>query len=139
MHLKGVLLLPGLPNSTSVTQEMDDLFTTFKSLCKANTKLLFAAWTLQRSLQMNNGEETEAGNLPVVEYLCNDDLAFIVNSNATMDNPKERPLNYCYNKAKIFKSWLNIGFMSFTRACLHNKKVCHLLGDSGGDNENSKK
>ena len=47
MHLKGILLLPGLPNSTSVTKEMDDLFSTFKSLCKSNTKLLFAAHTLE--------------------------------------------------------------------------------------------
>ena len=95
MHLKGVLLLPCLPNSMSVTQEMDDLFTTFKSLCKANTKLLFAAWTLERSLKIKNGEETEAGNPPVVASLCNDDLSLVVKGDETRDNPKERQFNYC--------------------------------------------
>ena len=43
---------------------------------------------------MNNGEETEAGNPPVVASLCNDDLSFVVNGNDTRENPKEQPFNY---------------------------------------------
>ena len=97
MHLKGVLLLPGLPNSTSVTQEMDYLFTNFKSLCKTNTKLLFASPTLERSLKVKTSEEIEARNPPVVASLCNDDLAFVVNGNKMRDKPKEQPFIYCYN------------------------------------------
>ena len=139
MHLKGILLLPGLPNSTSVTQEMDDLFSTFKSLCRSNTKQLFAARTLERSLKVNNGEETKAGHPPIVASLCNDDLSFVVNGDETRNNPKERPFDYCYTKEKIFKSWMNVGFMPFTRACLHNKKVRHILGDGGGNSNNSEK
>ena len=45
----GVYIILGLPNSTSVNQEMDQLYQTFKGQCRAKTLTLFSNKLTSRS------------------------------------------------------------------------------------------
>ena len=49
MWAKGVYMLLGLPNSTSVSQEMDQLYQTFKARCRVKILSLFSNKLVERS------------------------------------------------------------------------------------------
>ena len=69
----------------------------------------------------------------IVVSLSNSNLAYIVNGKQE-DPVEERPFDFCFVLDKIFKSWMNVGLIPFTRECMKHPKVCHLLGE-GGSNE----
>ena len=127
MELMGVYIICGLPNSTAVTQEMDDFFRVFKAMCRMNTQKIFAEKTLQSSLAVQKkGEDGDN----IVVSLSNSDLAYIVNGKQE-DPVEERPFDCCFVLEKIFKSWMNVGLIPFTRKCMKHPKVRHLLGKGG--------
>ena len=138
MHKMGVYIGPGLPNSTAATQEMDDLYETFKSMCTTTSQDVFTTKTYHRALTVQLLEEAaavgesteEATKMIKPAQLDNYDLPEIINGKAGY-NIKKRPWTYCFTPAKISKSWLNIGFTPFTRQALLHKKVRHMLGDGG--------
>jgi len=45
MHLEGIHIFPGLPNSTSATQEMYDVYQMFKGDCDTKAQEMFATTT----------------------------------------------------------------------------------------------
>ena len=40
LRVRGIYVVPGVPNSTEVTQEMDQLYGQFKSLCRSKLRTL---------------------------------------------------------------------------------------------------
>ena len=58
MWEQGVYIVLGLPNSTSVSQEMDQLYQTFKGKCRSKTLALFAEKLSKRSTCIQVAKET---------------------------------------------------------------------------------
>ncbi len=133
MHRDGVHLGPGLPNSTSATQEMDDWFQHFKGSTDIAAQTIFEMKLFNYSKAIRdcqNGEESTIKGAA----LTNDDIPYIINGR--QDDPiEQRPFFHCATPANIFKSWLNVGFIPFTRKALTNQKVRHMLGDGGASDE----
>ena len=61
---------------------------------------------------------------PTAHVLCLDyiDLPTIVNGTAT-DAIADKPFDHHFNNEKILWSWAKMGFVSFTRSCLKNRRV----------------
>jgi hypothetical protein len=118
----GLEILMGLPNATSVQQEMDALYGPFMSATYARGERLVAQKLKVRGAARRNGEATTA-----TLTLGFDDLATIVNGEP-IDEIGMRPFDNVFTKEKIMGSWAKIGFIPFTRKCLSNEKVRHELG-----------
>ena len=121
---RGLLLLFGLPNATSVNQEMDDLYGPFKTATYARAERLVSEKIKDRGAKRKQGL-----TFPAVISLGFADLPTVVNGtegNGIMDKPFSR----FFTKEKILHSWSNIGLVPFTRASLKNKKVRNEIGDN---------
>ena len=152
MHLEGIHIFPGLPNTTSCTQEMDDIFQQFKGDCDTQAQEVFSRKTYEKAMAIENkakekamalerGEAIVAGgevdrSKIGVAHLTNDDLPEIINGKPGQPIAK-RPFDKNFTPGKIFKCWMNIGWIPFTRNALGHKKVRHMLGE-GGANEKMK-
>jgi hypothetical protein len=123
LYERGVLILMGLPNATSVQQEMDALYGPFKSATYARGEKVVQAKLKTRGLARRNGEQQRS----TVLSLDFSDLATIVNG-APDDSQANRPFYSQFTKEKILSSWAKIGFVPFTRKCLTNPKVRRELG-----------
>ena len=148
MHLEGVHIFPGLPNTTSCTQEMDDIFQQFKGDCDTQAQEVFARKTYEKAaaiehkakekeLALARGEAVppEVEGIKVsVAHLTNDNLPEIINGKPGEPIDK-RPFDKNFTPGKIFRCWMNIGWTPFTRNALKHKKVRHMLGDGGANNE----
>ena len=130
MHLRGVYMLPGLPNSTGVSQEMDHLFSSFKHECDSKAEVIFERKTYLREKAVEESKTATDIEIPVA-HLTNDDIPEIVNGKAG-DPLEKRPFESHFCKEVIGRSWIAIGFTPFTRQALHRKKVRHTLGEGGG-------
>ena len=121
---RGLIILMGLPNATSVQQEMYALYGLFKSAtCAQGKKVVQAKLIRSRSLAWRNGDQQQA----TAQSLDFSDLATIVNGDP--DDPiQNRPFDCHFTKAKIMCSWAKIGFVPFTCNCLKNPKVRKKLG-----------
>lgn len=148
MHLEGVHIFPGLPNTTSCTQEMDDIFQQFKGDCDTQAQEVFARKTYEKAaaieykakekeLARERGEaiapEVEGIRVSVA-HLTNNDLPEILNGKPGEPIDK-RPFDKNFTPGKIFRCWMNIGWTPFTRNALKHKKVRHMLGDGGANSE----
>ena len=79
-------------------------------------------------------ENTEAAiSLIKPAKLDNFDIPVIVDSKPRY-KIKNRTWSYYFTCAKIFKSWLNISFVPFTRKTLKHKKLRHMFGTGGASN-----
>ena len=143
MHKAGVYIGPGLPKSTSATQEMDDLYETYKGMCDRSAQDVFTQKTYNRSRAIEKlvqdqkaGVVKDDGKRIKPAQLDNYDLPEIINGKPGYAMEK-KPFDYCFTYPKIFKSWLNIGFVPFTRQVLLHKKVRHMLGKGGGSDDTS--
>ena len=141
MHQVGVYMGPGLPSTTSTTQEMDDLYEIFKGMCDRAAQDGFTQKTydcsqaVQKLLKDREGgvvEDDEKMIKPA--QLNNNNLLEIINGKPgyAVEN---KPFNYCFTYAKIFKCWLNIGFIPFTENAFQHKKVRHMLGEGRGNGD----
>ena len=66
MHALGFYIAPGLPNSTSVSQEMDDLYKTFKGMTNTTSQEVFTRKTYERAVEVKKrAAELEKGNVDV--------------------------------------------------------------------------
>lgn len=84
---RGLFILMGLPNATSVQQEMDQLYGPFKSATYARSERVVQTKLKSRGMARRNGEHQQAAALSL-DFI---DLATIVNGSP--DDPiKERPL-----------------------------------------------
>ena len=148
----GVLLVLGLPNSTSCTQEQDQLYQEFKGKTQQKTNEIYQDKLSRRSgLISKYNIELEATSLDDLETrmviiknlaearkmpkLTNEDLGFIVNGYPE-DNISKKPFQSTFTKEKIRECFRRVGYVPFTRRCLQNKNIRHELQD--GDEEKSK-
>jgi hypothetical protein len=125
---RGLIILMGLPNATSVQQEMDALYGPFKSATYARGEQVVQEKLRVRGLARRNGERLPCAVL----NLDFSDLPTIVNGTAD-DINSNRPFNTHFTKEKILWSWAKVGFVPFTRSCLENKRVRKELGQHKED------
>ncbi|KAI2506187.1 hypothetical protein MHU86_8222 [Fragilaria crotonensis] len=125
---RGLIIIMGLPNATSVQQEMDALYGPFKAATYARGEKVLQQKMKQRGLARRNGQQLSSAVL----NLDFSDLATIVNGTAT-DSISDKPFDLHFNKEKILWSWAKIGFVPFTRSCLMNRRVRKELGQNTRD------
>ena len=139
MAAKGVYLVLGLPNSTSCTQEQDQIYQDFKRMTRARTNELFQRKLNKRSelIQRLKLEVDFADSDKKIELLkqlfvamkqpklTNDDLPEIVSE----------AFYCCFTKEKIMNCFSRVGYVPFTRKALQNPNIRHELHE---DNQNEK-
>jgi len=144
---QGLLILMGLPNATSVNQEMDALYGAFKSSTYARGEVILTE-RLRLKGQRNSAPRTDDGDdeegeqevaarggnhrSPVAVTMGFEDLATVVNGKQD-DEIGMKPFAKNFTKDKILASWSKVGFVPFTRNCIKSKKVRHELGQRQKD------
>jgi hypothetical protein len=93
---RGLIIIMGLPNATSVQQEMDALYGPFKSATYARGEKVVQAKLKQRGLARKNGEHLQSAVL----NLDFSNLPTIVNGTSD-DETRDRPFNAHFTKDKI--------------------------------------
>ncbi|KAI2511962.1 hypothetical protein MHU86_2478 [Fragilaria crotonensis] len=126
---RGLIILLGLPNATSVQQEMDALYGPFKSSTYARGEKVVQQKLRARGLARRNGKVP-----PAVLNLDFNDLATVVNGTPD-DEPRNKPFDSIFTEEKILRSWAKVGFVPFTRNCLKDKKVRKELGQRKADEQ----
>ena len=127
---KGLLLMSGLPNATSVQQEMDALYGAFKSATYERGELVLMQKMKTRGVAARTGTvRVAAAAAASILTLGFEDLATIVNGQVD-DDVSMRPFDKHFTREKVLQAWQKIGFVPFTRRCLSSKKVRHELGQS---------
>ena len=102
---RGLIIIMGLPNATSVQQEMDALlYGPFKSSTYARGEKVVQAKLSDRGLARRNGEQLQS----TVLNLDFGDLSTIVNGMPD-DDLRDRPFNCHFSKEKILWSWAKVG------------------------------
>jgi hypothetical protein len=127
---RGLIILLGLPNATSVQQEMDALYGPFKSSTYACGKKVVQQKLRARGLTRQNGNKVQ----PAVLNLDFNDSATIVNGTPD-DKPRNKPFDSIFSKEKILRSWAKVGFVPFTRNGLKDKTVRKELGQRKADEQ----
>ncbi|KAI2494414.1 hypothetical protein MHU86_20097 [Fragilaria crotonensis] len=108
---RGLVIILGLPNATSVQQEMDALYGPFKSATYSRGEKVVQQKLKERGQKRRNGERLSNAIL----NLDFSDLPTIVNG--TVDDAiSDKPFDLHFNKEKIIWSWAKIGFVPFTRS-----------------------
>ena len=127
---KGLIIMSGLPNATSVQQEMDALYGAFKSATNncGEFVLMQKMKHIGITARTGNGRVAAAAAASIMT-LGLEDLATIVNGHAD-DNVLMRLFDKHFTKEKILQTWHKIGFVPFTQRCLSDRKVRHELGQS---------
>jgi hypothetical protein len=118
----GLIILAGLPNSTSVQQEMDALYGPFKTATYARGEHVLMEKIKERG--MRRGTAVPGASILSLGF---DDLATIVDGK-TGDDISLKPFTKHFTEEKILRAWAKVGFVPFTRHCMTDKKVRHELG-----------
>jgi hypothetical protein len=109
LRVKGFYLLPGLPNSTHVTQETDQNYGLFKHVLRKNLEKLTREMAAKR------------------QRLQIPDMVWLVfggtKDGITLDNAFEAAFNREHNK----KCWKKVGTVPLTRNCLYHEDVSHFI------------
>jgi hypothetical protein len=149
---QGLLILMGLPNATSVNQEMDALYGAFKSATYARGEVILTERLRLKGLRnsaraiateegdddMEEGEQQDAAGghdrspRPALVAMGFEDLATVVNGEQG-DEIGMKPFAKNFTKEKILASWSKVGFVPLTRKCINSKKVRHELGQRQRD------
>ncbi len=125
---RGLIILMGLPNATSVQQEMDALFGPFKSATYQRGEKV-----VQNKLRIRGLARKNCDVVPkAVVNLDFNNLATIVNGKPE-DDGCDRPFDWIFTKKKILGLWAKVGLVPFTRNCLKDKKVRKELGQHTED------
>ncbi len=116
MQNEGVRMSPGLPNTSSATQEMNDWFQKLNGRTDLQAQDIFEQKTYYHALSLKN-----QGNNGVTKIksaaLANYDLPVIINGQP--NDPQEKHLFDLFETPqKIFKSWFKVGFVQFTHNAL---------------------
>ena len=148
----------GLPNSTSVSQEMDQLYQTFKGRCRSKTLSLFSqklttrsrniircqdilkALCYQGSMEQVEEDEGDHDASPATKKALKDlGIAMkpptlgnndlsYIVNGCEGDKLNDHPFDFTFIKERILNVNARVGYVPFTRACLKNKHVRHDLG-----------
>ena len=124
LRLKGVYIHPGVPNTTHVTQELDQLYGQFKSIYRQNLELLS-----QERFQAKRG--LAITDLPMIVFGRTGD-----NNNMSMRDAFAE----AFSPEKVIGSWKKCGAVPLTRAALSSPQVRHELSHGiDDDSERSSK
>ena len=126
----GLIILSGLPNATSVQQEMDALYWPFKSASYARGEMILIEQIKNRGMLRPMAAQGPSSILS----LGFDDMAIIVNGKET-NLLSMKPFAKSFTKESILSAWQKIGFVPFTRKCLENKRVRHELGQTDANDK----
>ena len=126
---RGLIIMMGLPNATSVQQEMDALYSPFKSATYARGEKVVQQKLKERGLARRNGQQLKGGAVLNLDFK---DLPIVVNGNET-DDIKDKPFDLHFTKEKKLWSWSKVGFVPFTRSCMKNRRVRKELGQVNKD------
>ena len=118
LRMRGVILYPGVPNTTSVSQETDRNYGLFKSVYRENIEN-FAA-NCEKA-----GKSTSASVALIGLFV------FGGKDPLTSDEYKNA-FQAAFCKEKNLSAWSKVGAAPLTRACLYDEQVRHELG---GDEE----
>ena len=136
MRKKGCILFGSSPNATSVNAEMDDMYTSYKGLCKVSTQRCYNAKLHTRMLAIRErriNKDLTVSSKAIALYP--DDIPMITNG-LPGDHPSKSPFKTCFSKTNILKSWSNIGFIPFTRKCLKNKSIRREINENNPQDSN---
>ena len=109
---RGLIIMLGLPNTTSVQQEMDAFYGAFKSGTYARGETVVELKLRDRGIARKNGDAKQSA----IMNLDFGDLATIVNGNPG-DDICDRPFDCHFTEGKVLPSWAKVGFVPFTRGC----------------------
>jgi len=152
MWISGVYILLGLPNSTSVSQEIDQFYHTYKVRCRSKTLSLFSSKSVERSKNiakykdelksiqyvpiepqvkitdtMSPAVRQAVINLSIAikkPTLGNEDLGYIVNG-CEVEKLHDCPFDFTFTQERILNANACVGCVPFTRACIKYKNVSH--------------
>ncbi len=116
---RGLIIIMGLPNATSVQQEMDALYGPFKTATYSRGEKVVQQKLKERGLARRNGQRLVSSAVLNLDF---GDLPIIVNGTAT-DSIADKPFDLHFTKEKILWSWAKVGFVSFNRSCFENRRV----------------
>ena len=114
MYREGFYIGPSLPNATSMSQELDNLFQQFKGDTDTKAEEIFARKTRERAKIIESMTKEEEAKVPPA-YLTNEDIPEIINGRKDDPPGSSRPFDDNFTEEKTFKSFLAIGFCPFTR------------------------
>ncbi|KAI2497543.1 hypothetical protein MHU86_16946 [Fragilaria crotonensis] len=126
---RGLIILAGLPNATSVQQEMDALYGSFKPATNGRGEMV-----VMRKIKEQGERQGTNDPGPAIVSLGFEDLSTIVDGNDG-DDVSMKPFSKCFTTDKVLRAWNKIGFVPFTRKCLYDKKVRHELGQDDANVE----
>ena len=126
----GLYILMGLPNATSVQQEMDVVYQSFKAATYARGEALLTHKLMVRGREQQENRRMNNGAVAAPLSIGFEDLAIVINGTAD-DGLDMKPFSKFFTKERIRASWEKVGFVPFTRKCVHHKKVRHELGQHG--------
>ncbi|KAI2509104.1 hypothetical protein MHU86_5352 [Fragilaria crotonensis] len=124
---RGLIIIMGLPNATSVQQEMDALYGPFKSATYSRGEKVVQEKLKQQGLARRNGERLRCAVL----NLDFSNLPTIINGRED-DNECDRPFKAHFTKEKILCSWQRLASYHL-QGCLTNKRVRRELGQHKED------
>lgn len=108
-HLQGCYLIPGVPNTTSVTQETDQNYSDFKDGYRANIRKLSQA-------RFKNNMGTRVTDLPLLVFGGTCNKTNVVLKNTFQDS---------FDHASNLSVWNACGAVPLTRSVLQSDKVRH--------------
>ena len=117
LRLIGIYLYPGVPNTTTVTQETDRNYGPFKNAYRRNLlKLSQARFDMKHGLK--------GSDIPLLVFGGIDDITGI---------ELEDAFNLSFNRESNLSAWKKVGAVPLTRACLLDSKVRHevVFGSNG--------
>ena len=150
MHEKGLIIMLGLPNGTSATQEMDQGYTDYKQECKKSTLRVASIKLAARNAARQSRDEvvvsvdgaddnanhvsTRSRKSVCNVTLGNEDLANIING-FPGDPIDLRPFDKVFTQDNIKSWWKNVGFLPMTRNAVNDPKTRWELGEGGAPEE----
>jgi len=150
MHEKGLIIMMGLPNGTSTTQEINKGYMDYKQECKKSTlhvaSIKLAACNTARQSQDEvvvsvDGADDNANHVSTRSRksvcnvtLGNKDLANIING-FPGDPIDLRPFDKVFTQDNIKSWWKNVGFLPMTRNAVNNPKTQWELGEGSAPEE----
>ena len=115
LRLLGFYLYPGVPNTTSVSQETDQNYGLFKSIFRENLDSI-----VQGRLAANKSTSIKSSLIGL--------LVFGGEDPETKQGSFKNAFAQSFSKEKCLQAWAKVGAAPVTRACLKSTKVRHELG-----------
>ena len=155
MAAMGVHIILSLPNGTSCTAEMDQLFEKFKPACKKSA-LRIATMMMKSRMDVRLAEkkanakvgdessdvesdESDDDGKQKRRSICNVSFSNLNLANLVNGWPEDpielRPFDFHFTAEGIIKSWISVGFLPMTGNAVNDSKVRHELGDGGAPPE----